>query len=89
MMAGWGNDKDKGDYGQDYDHGCGPMPPMHHAIHHVIQRGDTFYNLSRAYHVPMESIVEMNPCADPDNLQVGQIVMIPCPHMVEDPYPHY
>ncbi|MBC7345868.1 MAG: LysM peptidoglycan-binding domain-containing protein [Clostridia bacterium] len=48
-------------------------------ILHVIQRDDTFFNLARRYGVDVNEIVRLNPCADPENLQVGQIVVIPCP----------
>lgn len=46
---------------------------------HVIQRDDTFYSLARRYGVDVDDIIRLNPCADPENLQVGQIVAIPCP----------
>lgn len=48
-------------------------------ILHVIQRDDTFFNLARRYGVDVDEIIRLNPCADPENLQVGQIVIIPCP----------
>ncbi|MBC7342597.1 MAG: LysM peptidoglycan-binding domain-containing protein [Clostridia bacterium] len=63
--------------------GPGPgmrMCPMAMHIHHVIQPGDTFYNLAQRYRVRTDDIVRLNPCADPNNLQVGEIVCIPCPH---------
>lgn len=54
-------------------------------IHHVIQKDDTFYNLAQRYGVSVNDIIDLNPCADPQNLQIGQIVRIPCPKKMMDP----
>ncbi|MBC7344033.1 MAG: LysM peptidoglycan-binding domain-containing protein [Clostridia bacterium] len=48
-------------------------------IFHVVQQGDTFFNLARRYGVDVNEIIQLNPCAVPENLQIGQIVIIPCP----------
>jgi hypothetical protein len=58
-------------------------------ILHVIQRDDTFYNLARRYGVDLDDILRLNPCADPQNLQVGQIVVIPCPRRPRRDDPEY
>ncbi len=71
--------KDKHEY---YDPGYGCSDYSHffrRYILHVIQKGDTFYNLGQRYGVPVEKILDLNPCAEPKNLQIGQIVIIPCP----------
>jgi g-D-glutamyl-meso-diaminopimelate peptidase len=58
-------------------------------ILHVIQPGDNFFNLAQRYCVDVDAIVMLNPCADPDNLQIGQIVIIPCPRRPRRDDPDY
>lgn len=85
------DDRYYGDYhydkypGKDYGH-SDPCKMFRKCFMHVIQKGDTFYNLGQRYCVPVDKIMELNPCAAPKNLQIGQIVMIPCPkHYYHDP----
>ncbi|MCF7707351.1 MAG: DUF1343 domain-containing protein [Verrucomicrobia bacterium] len=42
-----------------------------------IRQGDTLYEVSRKYGIPVESIIEMNPGISPTRLQVGQIIRLP------------
>ncbi|WP_227763835.1 SPOCS domain-containing protein [Zhaonella formicivorans] len=43
-----------------------------------IQPGDTFWKLAERYGTTVEAIMELNPCLDPQNLQIGTIMKIPC-----------
>ena len=47
------------------------------AYYHVIEEGDTLYDLSREYGVSVQDIQRANPGVDPYNLQVGQRVKVP------------
>lgn len=44
---------------------------------HIIERGDTLYQLSRKYNVPLALILRANPFMDVYNLQVGDEICIP------------
>lgn len=44
---------------------------------HVIKPGDTLYQLSRRYRVPLALILRANPYVDVYNLQTGQEICIP------------
>ena len=44
---------------------------------HVIKPGDTLYQLSRYYRIPMAMLLRANPYVDVYNLQVGQEICIP------------
>ena len=46
---------------------------------YVVKSGDTFWNLSQAYGVSVQSIVNLNPGVDPLNLQIGSMLCIPYP----------
>ena len=46
-------------------------------IVHVIKEGDTLYQLSRAYRVPVALLMRANPYVDVYNLQVGEAICIP------------
>lgn len=63
-------------YDREYGSGRDCMTDQY--IMHVIQPGNTFFCLSKAYGVPVDEIIKANPCAVPENLQIGQIVKIPC-----------
>jgi len=47
------------------------------AYYHVVESGDTLYDMSREYGVSVNDIQEANPGIDPYNLQIGQKVKIP------------
>ncbi|MBQ8436957.1 MAG: M23 family metallopeptidase [Alphaproteobacteria bacterium] len=42
-----------------------------------VQKGDTLYNISRRYDVPMREVIELNHLRPPYNLNVGQIIRLP------------
>lgn len=44
---------------------------------HTIREGDTLYELSRQYNVPLSVILRSNPYVDVYNLQIGDEVCIP------------
>ncbi len=44
---------------------------------HVIKQGETLYQLSRRYRVPLAVLLRANPYVDVYNLQVGQEICIP------------
>ena len=46
--------------------------------YYTIKSGDTFYKLANRYNIPLQSLLDANPSVNPNNLQVGQVVKIPC-----------
>ncbi|WP_010270769.1 LysM peptidoglycan-binding domain-containing protein [Paenibacillus senegalensis] len=45
---------------------------------HIVKKGDTLYQLSKKYNVPLDKLIEMNPqIADPDKLDIGMKVKVP------------
>ena len=44
---------------------------------YTIKSGDTFYVLAQRFNTTVEAIMRANPGADPNNLQIGQVVCIP------------
>ncbi len=60
-----------------------PVPPVPPGpppcpFEHVVQAGDTIYLLSIRYNVSVDSILALNPGVDPNNLQIGSVLIIPC-----------
>jgi LysM repeat protein len=51
------------------------MTPMTY----VVQRGDTLYRIAQRYDVTVDAIVAANALANPDRLDVGQVLIIPAP----------
>ena len=45
---------------------------------YIIQQGDTIYKLAGKYGTTVEAIMAANPGIDPYNLQIGQVIKIPC-----------
>ncbi len=57
-----------------------PMPgasPTAAARVHVVQAGDNLWDLSRQYGVSVDAIVEANHLASPEDLDLGQKLVIP------------
>jgi len=48
-------------------------------IRHTIKKGDTLWDLASKYNTSVEEIMMANPGIDPNNLQVGQEILIPDP----------
>ncbi|MDR0267777.1 LysM peptidoglycan-binding domain-containing protein [Paenibacillus sp.] len=45
---------------------------------HIVKSGDTLYELSKKYNVPLQKIIDTNPqISDPNELKIGQKVKIP------------
>jgi len=45
---------------------------------HIVKKGDTLYELSQKYNVPLQKLIEANPqIANPDQLSIGEKVKIP------------
>ncbi|GIP30097.1 hypothetical protein J23TS9_52270 [Paenibacillus sp. J23TS9] len=45
---------------------------------HIVKNGDTLYELSKKYDIPLQKIIDANPqISDPNQLQIGQKVKIP------------
>ena len=45
-------------------------------LSHIIQKGDTIYQLAQDYNMTVDEILAQNPALDPHNLQVGSAIMI-------------
>jgi lipoprotein-anchoring transpeptidase ErfK/SrfK len=50
----------------------------HHPTQHIVQPGDTFANIGRAYGIPYPWIQQANPTSN-ERLSVGQVLTIPSP----------
>lgn len=46
-------------------------------IYWIVEKGDTFYLISRRMNIPLEKLLEANPGMDPKNLQIGSKICIP------------
>jgi LysM repeat protein len=56
--------------------------------YHTIQPGDTLWDLAEMYGTTAEEIEEANPGIEPDNLQIGQVIVIPeTPWAAEEQWP--
>lgn len=45
---------------------------------HIVKKGDTLYELSQKYNVPLQKLIEANPqIANPDQLSIGEKIKIP------------
>ena len=44
---------------------------------HIVRQGDTLYQISRLYDVPLGVILRANPYVDVYNLQIGQEICVP------------
>jgi hypothetical protein len=53
-----------------------PEPEM---LIHIVQSGDTLYDIAEKYGVSVEDIVKANELENPDWLSIGQELIIPSP----------
>ena len=44
---------------------------------HIVKSGDTLYSIANMYQVPVDAIAKANDIKNPDNLQIGQRLIIP------------
>jgi len=55
-----------------------PCPPTDH----TVKAGDTLSKIAAANRVTVQMILDINPqITDPDVIEVGQVIRIPCPAM--------
>ncbi len=52
--------------------------PVGEIIDYTIKSGDTLFELAQRYSTTVARILELNPGINPQNLQVGQVIKIPC-----------
>lgn len=52
-------------------------PPSPGTIPYIIKPGDTFYELAQTYGIPLASLIAANPRVDPNQLYIGQQILIP------------
>lgn len=50
---------------------------------HTIREGDTFYKIANMHSSTVEAIQTANPDLDPDNLQIGETVVVPIGNIVQ------
>jgi len=48
---------------------------------YIIQANDTFYKISKNFHVTLDDLEEANPAINPDTIEVGQVINIPFPSL--------
>ena len=46
---------------------------------HVVQEGDTLYSIANLYQLDLAEIVAINGLSDPNDISVGQELMLPIP----------
>ena len=47
------------------------------AVTHTVESGEVLSSIARKYNVTVEAIVQANQLANPDDLDVGQVLIIP------------
>lgn len=53
------------------------MPYINGYIEYTVKNGDTFWQLSRTFGTTVNAIIAANPNVDPENLQIGSVIIIP------------
>ncbi len=53
------------------------MPYIDGYIEYTVKSGDTFWKLSRTFGTTVNAIIAANPDVDPENLQIGSVIIIP------------
>lgn len=48
-------------------------------VPYTIQVNDTFYKISKSFHVTLDDLEEANPEIDPEAIKIGQVINIPLP----------
>ena len=61
-----------------------PSPGCTPSIY-IIQAGDLLSTLAIDFDVPLDYLIEVNDIADPDSIQIGQELVIPCPEAEATP----
>lgn len=53
--------------------------PTPEAIIYIVEEGDTLYDIALRFNVSLEELIEANRLENPNQLQVGQELVIPAP----------
>lgn len=51
--------------------------PQAQEVEYVVQAGDTLFRISLQFNTTVEAIMARNPGVDPQNLRIGQVLIIP------------
>lgn len=51
---------------------------------YIVKPGDTIWNLANEYGLTVDEVLDANPEIDPDNLMVGQVILIPASQMMNN-----
>lgn len=73
QLTVWGT----GGTSDDEDGGGTTTPPLERQIRHTVRSGETLYGISIKYGVTVAAIVEANNIANPNLIDVGQVLIIP------------
>ncbi len=57
--------------------GPGVKPESAKGIYHVVKRGETLWSISRAYHVSLQEIAEINNITNAAAIEAGHVIFIP------------
>lgn len=49
-------------------------------IIHVVSAGETLWQIANHYFVPIQEIIQLNGLSNPDQLVIGQSLVIPSPY---------
>ena len=52
-------------------------------MEYIVQSGDTLSAIAKKFGVPMEDIVAANGITNPNNINIGQVLIIPCRYTVQ------
>ena len=54
-----------------------PHSPAPDMLKYIVQEGDTLYDIALRYDVTIDDLIRINKIQDPNNLTVGQELLIP------------
>jgi nucleoid-associated protein YgaU len=65
-----------------------PHPTTVEMLKYIVQEGDTLYDIALRYDLTVDDLIEINKLKDPNNLRVGQELLIPlAPRETATPVP--
>ncbi len=53
-----------------------PIPDSHK---YVVQPKETLWRVAKRYGVSLDLLIEINGLKDPEAIEVGQVIILPCP----------
>ncbi|MFP4432296.1 MAG: LysM peptidoglycan-binding domain-containing protein [Spirochaetaceae bacterium] len=59
------------------------LPLNAEPLRHTMQRGETLYSIARRYNVSVDTLVDINSIADPTELSVGTVLLVPGQYTVK------